>query len=141
MSAATVLFSRRSTSPRRSNGDRQRRNEADCTGPGIRAESRHLRMSTKPAPESNLREFYAAESARIRTDFSANSDGRAAVHGRTALVDSVALRLWKELISPEGTGPQNFALVALGGYGRRWLFPYSDIDILFLHAGGGAERD
>jgi [protein-PII] uridylyltransferase len=98
-------------------------------------------MSTNQAPGSNLREFYAAESARIRTDFSANSDGRVAVHGRTALVDSVALRLWKELISPEATGPQNFALVALGGYGRRWLFPYSDIDILFLHAGGGAERD
>jgi [protein-PII] uridylyltransferase len=98
-------------------------------------------MSTKHASGNDLREFYAAESARIREDFSARGDGRAALHGRTALVDSIALRLWKELISPEAAGPQNFALVALGGYGRQWLFPYSDIDILFLHAGGGAERD
>src|SRR5579864_5425341 len=98
-------------------------------------------MSTKHALRSSLREFYAAESARIRAEFSANGDGRAAVHGRTALVDSLALRLWKELISPDAAAPQNLTLVALGGYGRKWLFPYSDIDILFLHAGGEPERD
>jgi [protein-PII] uridylyltransferase len=98
-------------------------------------------MSTKQASGNDLREFYDAESARIRDEFSARSDGRAAVHGRTALVDSIALRLWKELISPEVSGPQNVALVALGGYGRRWLFPYSDIDILFLHAAGPPERE
>jgi len=98
-------------------------------------------MSTELAPEGGLREFYADESARIRKKFSADSDGRAAVHGRTALVDSIALRLWQQLVSPDVAGPQNFTLVALGGFGRRWLFPYSDIDILFLHAGGGGERD
>jgi len=98
-------------------------------------------MSTEHAPEGGLREFYAGESARIRKEFSASSDGRAAVHGRTALVDTIALRLWQQLISGDPAGPQNFALVALGGFGRRWLFPYSDIDILFLNAGGGAERN
>ena len=109
------------------------------SGTGVKFRQR--RMSTTHAPGNDLRELYAAESARIRDEFSAKGDGRAAVHGRTALVDSIALRLWKELISSDAAGPQNFALVALGGFGRRWLFPYSDIDILFLHAGGGAERD
>jgi len=98
-------------------------------------------MSTKHAPGASLRELYAAESARIREDFSAKGDGRSAVHGRTALIDSIALRLWKDLISADETGPENVALVALGGYGRRWLFPFSDVDILFLHAGGGPDRD
>src|SRR5580658_9089895 len=98
-------------------------------------------MSTEHAPEGGLREFYASESAGIRKKFSATSEGRAAVHGRTALVDSIAVQLWQQLISQDVAGSQNFTLVALGGFGRRWLFPYSDVDILFLHAGGGGERD
>jgi [protein-PII] uridylyltransferase len=93
-------------------------------------------MATKPSLGNELRDLYAAESARIQMDFSIRSDGRAAVLGRTALVESVALRLWQELIFPQVDGPADFALVALGGFGRRWLFPYSDVDILFLHAGG-----
>jgi [protein-PII] uridylyltransferase len=97
-------------------------------------------MSTNAALGNELRALYAGESARLHQEFSATGDGRAAVQGRTALVESLALRLWKELISPEAEGPRNFALVALGGFGRRWLFPYSDIDILLLH-GGGTEQE
>ena len=98
-------------------------------------------MATNPLLAKDLRDFYAAESARVREGFLARRDGRAAVHGRTALVDSVAHRLWKELISPDLEGPPGFALIALGGYGRRWLFPFSDIDILFLDAGGQTAPD
>ena len=96
-------------------------------------------MPNKPTLESELRELYAAESERIRKDFYATRAGRAAVQERTALVESIAVRLWKELISPGADGPPNFALVALGGFGRRWLFPYSDVDILFLHASNDTE--
>jgi [protein-PII] uridylyltransferase len=87
-----------------------------------------------------MRKFNAEESARIQREFAASGNGRAAVEGRTSLVESIAQRLWKEQISPDGEGPPNLALVALGGFGRRWLFPYSDVDILFLHS-GGAERE
>ncbi len=97
-------------------------------------------MPTAPLSSSDLRNLYAEESAKIERQFASDGDGRAAVQARTALVESMALRLWKEHLSPEQDGPQNLALVALGGFGRRWLFPYSDIDILFLHA-GGAERE
>ena len=97
-------------------------------------------MATKPSIGSELRELYAAESARIQQDFFIRSDGRAAVLGRTALVESLALRLWQDLISPQLDGPASFALVALGGFGRRWLFPHSDVDILFLHADGEPDQ-
>jgi [protein-PII] uridylyltransferase len=97
-------------------------------------------MPTRPLERHELRDIYAEGSARLQQKFSTTGDGRAAVHGRTALVESLALGLWKKWISPDQEGPKNAALVALGGFGRRWLFPYSDIDVLFLHAGGGSER-
>ena len=88
-------------------------------------------MSMAPSLSSELREVYAEESARIQRDFAATGDGRAAVGQRTRLVENILKWLWQDLISPEEHGPRNFALVATGGFGRGWLFPYSDIDLLF----------
>lgn len=87
-----------------------------------------------------LRDLYAEESARIRDAFSSGGSGREALLARTALVESIALRLWRELISPSLDAPADFALAALGGFGRRWLFPYSDVDLLFLYSGSAAEK-
>lgn len=98
-------------------------------------------MPTQPSLGAELRELYAGESARIQRDFEGTGDGRAAVLARTALVETIALRLWNEFISPEKDGPAGLALVALGGFGRRWLFPYSDIDLLFLYDSQGGERE
>jgi [protein-PII] uridylyltransferase len=98
-------------------------------------------MPTQPSSSTELRELYAAESARIQRDFEAAGDGRAAIFARTALVEKIALRLWNEFVSPASEGPPGFALVALGGFGRRWLFPYSDVDIVFLHASQETELE
>ena len=65
-----------------------------------------------------LRDLYAGESGRIREAFRANGNGRQALLGRTSLVESIALRLWPELISFDTSGPRGFALVALGGFGE-----------------------
>ncbi|MBW8869894.1 MAG: hypothetical protein JF563_03840, partial [Acidobacteriales bacterium] len=83
---------------------------------------------------TELRDLYAVESARIQQDFVAHGDGPLAIARRTELVEKVLLRLWSEIICQGGGDPKNFALVALGGFGRRALFPHSDVDILFLHA-------
>ena len=96
-------------------------------------------MAPIPSLSTELRDFAAKESARIQESFIATRDGRAALLGRTALIETIVQRLWAQYISPELDGPAGFAAVALGGFGRRWLFPYSDIDMLFLHAGNGTE--
>src|SRR5580692_7014479 len=98
-------------------------------------------MPTQPSSSTELRELYAAESARIQSEFEADRNAHAAVIARTSLVETIATRLWNEVVSPGLDGPEGFALVALGGFGRRWLFPFSDIDILFLHAGSDTEKD
>jgi len=97
-------------------------------------------MTTASSSSSELRDLYAEESARIRQEFASTGNGCAAVTQRTALVEQIALRLWTEMIDPEERGPRNFTLVALGGFGRKWLFPHSDLDLLFLHADRETEQ-
>ncbi|MGB9196912.1 MAG: [protein-PII] uridylyltransferase [Terriglobales bacterium] len=98
-------------------------------------------ISTVATVSSELRDWYASESAAIEQRFSASGDGRAAIGERTALVDAIVLRLWSEVVSADPKKPKNLALVATGGYGRGWLFPHSDIDLLFLHAESGGEME
>ena len=87
-----------------------------------------------------LRTSLSEETARIQRDFEATGDGRAAVAQRTRLIEDILKRLWRDLICPETDAPRNFALVATGGFGRGWLFPYSDIDLLFLFADSDGEQ-
>lgn len=96
-------------------------------------------MTTAPLLSSDLQDLYNDESARIRQEFAVTGDGRKAVQRRTSLVNNVVQQLWKELISREDGEPRNVALVALGGFGRGWLFPHSDVDLLFLHADRATE--
>jgi [protein-PII] uridylyltransferase len=97
-------------------------------------------MTTATSHRSELRDHYAKESARIQQEFAATGDGRAAVHQRTELVENLALQLWNEIIAHGEAGPRNFTLVATGGFGRGWLFPHSDIDLLFLAADRDSEN-
>ncbi len=96
-------------------------------------------VSSLPSLGAELRSIYADGSARLQQEFAANGDGMAMARGRSALVDSLCQRLWKECISSEDGGPVRFALVALGGYGRGTLLPQSDVDLLFLHDGAWSE--
>lgn len=87
-----------------------------------------------------LRGSISDESARIRLDFEASGGGRACVAQRTRLVEDVLARLWSDIVSRDDSKPANFALIATGGFGRGWLFPHSDIDLLFLFADREAEQ-
>jgi [protein-PII] uridylyltransferase len=96
-------------------------------------------MNTVAIASSELRDLYAKESAGIQQEFSVRGEGSVALARRTAVVESILLRLWSEIISTDPEGPKGFALVATGGFGRGWLFPHSDIDLLFLHAAADTE--
>ena len=87
-----------------------------------------------------LRGSITDESARSQREFEATGDGRACVSQRTRLIEDILARLWRDIVSSDEAKPTNFTLVATGGFGRGWLFPYSDIDILFLFADRDAEQ-
>src|SRR5271166_5976703 len=87
-----------------------------------------------------LRGSLSDESVRIQRDFEATGDGRTCVTQRTHLIEDILSRLWRDIVSPDEAKPANFALIATGGFGRGWLFPYSDIDLLFLFGDRDAEQ-
>jgi [protein-PII] uridylyltransferase len=84
------------------------------------------------ANSSISQDAYQKESEEIRERFERSNDGQAAVRERSDLTDSLIRELWTQ--SPAGSaGPDRICVAALGGYGRRALFPCSDVDVLFLH--------
>jgi [protein-PII] uridylyltransferase len=97
-------------------------------------------MTAASSVIGELRGFLGEELARIERDFAATGDGRAAVTQRTRLIEETLKKLWFDLISKGDAGLRNFALVTTGGFGRGWLFPYSDIDLLFLFADREVEQ-
>ena len=53
-----------------------------------------------------------------------------ALEERTSAVDALVLQSWAQQLAT--VAPAGIALLAVGGYGRRQLFPYSDVDLLLL---------
>jgi len=76
---------------------------------------------------SRLRRTLQDGQNALRTTYEATGSGKALLRGRTALVDGVLREIWRHFSLP---GP--LALVAVGGYGRGFLYPASDVDILLL---------
>jgi [protein-PII] uridylyltransferase len=80
----------------------------------------------------DLREQYTREMALVRQTCERTGDGTAAIRRRSAVVDRILIEMWRRAFA--GQPAQSVSLLALGGYGRKDLFPYSDIDVLFAFA-------
>jgi [protein-PII] uridylyltransferase len=81
------------------------------------------------------------ERQRIRKKFEAGGSAQETLIALCALADRIALQIFGEVLRVHNAEPQGLCLLALGGYGRRLLFPFSDLDILFLFGNEKAETD
>lgn len=98
------------------------------------------RQTVGKAPAASLaayKRFRRLEEHRLRLRISSGAGGREVVRQRSDLVDILFRRLFAQICAG-ATGraaPEGLAVVAFGGYGRREMNPFSDVDIIFLHAG------
>jgi [protein-PII] uridylyltransferase len=86
----------------------------------------------------DLREQYTREMALVRQTYERTGDGTAAIRRRSAVVDRILIEMWRRAFT--GNPGYNVSLLALGGYGRKDLFPYSDVDVLFAFADDKTEQ-
>ena len=83
--------------------------------------------TTSRAQIGGWKKILSAESDRLQQAFLARPSAGDLLRRRSALVDRQLKQVWKNHAMPPKT-----ALLAVGGYGRGQLFPYSDIDLLLL---------
>ncbi len=86
----------------------------------------------------DLREQYLREMTLVRQTCERTGDGTAAIRRRSAVVDRILIEMWRRAFA--GNPTQHACLLALGGYGRKDLFPHSDIDVLFAFADDKTEQ-
>jgi [protein-PII] uridylyltransferase len=89
-----------------------------------------------------LRGQYQRTMLRLRGSFEAGgASGAETIAERAAAVDELVGGLWRLAVESDSRLRAGVALVAVGGYGRRELFPFSDVDLMFLLDGKLAEKD
>ncbi|MEI8233057.1 MAG: [protein-PII] uridylyltransferase [Verrucomicrobiota bacterium] len=93
-------------------------------------------MDDEPRLLLLYKKFLRIENHRLRLKHQAGGGGREIAQQRAVLVDIVLRHLYRAATK---TGPSpaeagcGIALVAIGGFGRGELNPYSDVDLMFLH--------
>jgi len=85
----------------------------------------------------SFKQFLKVEEHRLKMFHRAGAGGRELANARAAMMDLVLRRLFtaadQHYRQHHDSAPVPLAFVALGGYGRAELSPFSDIDIMFLH--------
>ena len=66
----------------------------------------------------------------IRSQFLMTATRLRPLLGRSTFVDQLVTHAFRTHLAP--AFPHGMSVLAVGGYGRRELFPYSDIDLLLL---------
>lgn len=85
------------------------------------------------------KKFLTIEEHRLRLQHQAGAGGRDICARRVDLVDVLLQHVFAAactVTQQKGTPQKSpLALIALGGYGRKELNPFSDVDVMFLHDG------
>src|SRR5271170_6337849 len=104
--------------------------------------SSKMAMPANESTSSGMRGIYQRRMLEIRGAFEAGgASGAVTIAARAAAVDELVSGLWRQVVERDGRLATGIALAAVGGYGRRELFPYSDVDLMFLLDGRLSEKE
>ena len=98
-------------------------------------------MQESPTTGEGLCGQYQRRMLEIRGAFATGASGAQTVAARAAAVDELIVGLWTLAVAETPELGHGIALLAVGGYGRRELFPYSDVDLLYLLDGKVSEAE
>ena len=85
---------------------------------------------------SRLKKFYQTKFQEYCKKFLQNHNSQAYLRKQTLLVDALLINVWQSL-----SISKDIVLGAVGGYGRKELFPFSDVDILIVFEKKISETD
>ena len=88
------------------------------------------RLAAAQSSAAACRELLSTAHEELKARFLADEPVEGLVRARAAFTDIVLRTLWAQQL--EAGLAQRLCLVAVGGYGRGELHPYSDVDILVL---------
>jgi len=96
------------------------------------------RFAELPPLSGDPRADHAAHRRFIEEVHRAGASGRTVVRLQSAAMDRLVGMLWDRAVAEAAAShpAAPVSLVALGGYGRRELAPFSDLDLLVLHGSG-----
>jgi [protein-PII] uridylyltransferase len=98
-------------------------------------------MSGPAKPLSVLGPQVEAERGRIRGLFDSGTTAKETLRGLCDLADGAIHQTFGGMMRVHDTPGEGLSLLALGGYGRRMLFPFSDLDLLFLFENHKSEEE
>ncbi|HEY1765806.1 MAG TPA: [protein-PII] uridylyltransferase [Opitutaceae bacterium] len=92
---------------------------------------------TGPERIAACKSFLKEAMADLRVRHDGGESGLGVAHGRSAIIDAMVSHLFDHAIEgyarARGATPAAVSLIALGGYGRGELAPWSDVDVMFLY--------
>jgi len=98
-------------------------------------------MQENETPGNGMRGEYQRRMLAIHDAFEAGATGAATIAARARAMDELIQGLWAQAVAGTPGLGSGIALLALGGYGRGQLFPYSDVDLLYMLDGKVSEKD
>src|SRR6266511_1249616 len=95
------------------------------------------RLRELPPLTGDPKADFVAQRKFIADVHRAGASGQTVVRLQSAAMDRIVVVLWERAAHEAAGGrpASPVSLLALGGYGRRDLAPFSDVDLLVLHAG------